>query len=36
MTTSAIIMMIIVLGIFWGGFAGLILRLKKVSDDSED
>ncbi len=36
MTTSSIVMMIIVLSIFWGGFAGLILRLKKVSDDSEE
>ncbi len=34
MTTGAIIMMIIVLTVFIGGFAYLILRMKKLSDDS--
>lgn len=36
MTASSILMMIIVLGIFWGGFASLILRLKKVSDNGSE
>ena len=32
MTTGAIIMMIIVLSVFFGGFGYLILRVKKMSD----
>lgn len=33
MTTASIIMMILVLTFFWGGFAALILRLKRVSQE---
>ena len=32
MTTGAIIMMILVLSVFFGGFGYLILRVKKMSD----
>lgn len=34
MSTNAIVMMIIVLTFFFGGFGALIYRLKKVSDEA--
>lgn len=34
MTVGAVIFMVLVLGIVWGGFAYCVIRLKKQGDDS--